>query len=66
MYSVTQGANIAQLLGLLLSIFGTPVDSQAIDGFLQVLGALIAIVGFIVSWVNRYSKGDITFGGARK
>ena len=64
-YSFSQGANLGQILGLLLTAFGTPVDNDAIDGFFQVLGAIIGVGSFCVAWVHRYNKGGVTFSGKR-
>lgn len=66
MYSVTQGANVGQMIGLILMMFGSPVDSEAIDGFIMVCGAIISAFSVVISYINRFSKGDLTFGGFRK
>jgi hypothetical protein len=65
MYSVTQAANLGQIIGLLLTIFGSPVDSQAVDGFVQVCGAILSILSFLIAWVHRYNKGGVALSGKR-
>lgn len=65
-FSTTQASNIASLAGaiaVLASIFGKNVDAEQLT---QVMGAVVVIVSAIVSFVNRYQKGDVTVFGARK
>jgi hypothetical protein len=65
-YSVTQASNIAQFLGVVFMLFGTPVDSTELDAFAKVLGLLLSLGAPIVSYINRYRKGDVTTLGRRK
>jgi len=65
-FSTTQASNLASLAGavaVLASIFGKNVDA---DQLTQVMGAVVVIVSAVVSFVNRYKKGDLTVLGSRK
>lgn len=65
-YSVTQASNITVVVGLIVLILNHFHVNIGSDEISAVIGAAISIVGVIVSWVNRYKKGDLTAGGFRK
>lgn len=65
-YSTTQASNITVVVGLIVLILNHFHVNIGSDEISAVIGAGIAIVGVIVSWVNRYKKGDLTAGGFRK
>lgn len=63
MFSVQQTANYAKLLGLCIAMLGYEVSEEALISFVGVLMTLGAIV---VSFYDRYTKGDVTVLGKRK
>lgn len=67
-YSVTQGANYAQLaacIGIVVRIWSDPSSISAEEW--QMLGlAIVGGIAAIVSAINRHAKGDITAGGFKK
>ncbi|MGA9769045.1 MAG: hypothetical protein WBV94_08395 [Blastocatellia bacterium] len=64
--SVTQASNLISFVGvvvLVLNHFKINITQDEVQAF---LGAAITLVGIIVSFVNRYKKGDITLSGIKK
>lgn len=70
-FSVTQATNISAFAGALLVVInfisgikaGNVIDQASLEA---VIGALIVLGATAVSFVNRYSKGDVTPVGTRK
>ncbi len=65
-YSVTQAANIGAFVGmimLLLNYFKINITQEEVQ---TLLGAAITLGSIIVSFINRYRKGDIKLSGVKK
>lgn len=65
-YSTTQSTNIASIVGvivLILNHFKINIGSEEITA---VIGGTLAVVGVLMNWYHRYSKGDLTLGGFKK
>jgi hypothetical protein len=65
-YSVTQAANIGAFIGvivLLLNYFKINITQEEVQ---TILGAAITIGSIIISFINRWRKGDIKFSGVKK
>ncbi len=65
-YSLTQGGNLAVILGmvmLVLKYFNINIAEEEIQ---ILIGGILAVAGVVVSWVGRFRKGDLTIGGFRK
>lgn len=65
MYSVTQGSNIAIFAGVIVMILSHFNVTIASDDIVTVLSAVVAIIGVVTSFINRYKKGDVTALGAK-
>lgn len=64
--SITQSTNwlaMAGLVVILLKLFGVEVVEADVQ---TVIGALVAIIGVVMNYINRYSKGDVTALGKLK
>lgn len=68
MFSLTQGGNVGQFIGMLLMLTGMSKEEAAAGAMtLQAaFGILVYVGGFIASWIGRWRKGDISFFGWRK
>lgn len=64
--SVTQFSNIGAFIGLLMLVLNHFKINITQDEVQAVLGAAITLGSLIVSFVNRYKKGDITLSGIKK
>jgi len=64
--SVTQFSNIGAFIGLVMLVLNHFKINITQDEVQAVLGAVITLGSLIVSFVNRYKKGDITLGGIKK
>jgi hypothetical protein len=70
-FSTTQATNITAFSGAIIVVInfianlksGLPLDQAGLETF---IGASIVIVSTIISFANRYNKGDITPVGTRK
>lgn len=70
-FSITQATNISAFSGAILVVInfiagikaGNALDQAGLE---SLIGALIVVVATIVSFVNRYKKGDVTPVGTRK
>ena len=68
MFSLTQGGNVGQFIGMVLMLTGMGKE-EAEAGAITLMGAfgiLVYVGGFIASWIGRFRKGDITLAGFRK
>jgi hypothetical protein len=68
MFSLTQGGNVAQFIGMLLTLTGmSKEEAEAGAVTLQAaFGILVYVGGFLAAWIGRWRKGDITLAGFRK
>lgn len=64
-YSVTQGSNIAVFVGLIVLILNHFHVNIGSDDVSTIVGAIIAIIGVVTSYINRYKKGDVTALGTK-
>jgi hypothetical protein len=65
-YSVTQAANIGAFVGvivLLLNFFKINITQEEVQ---TLIGAAITIGSIIISFINRWRKGDIKLSGFKK
>jgi len=65
-YSLAQAGNVTALAGILVTIlnyYGYTILQTELEA---IIGAIVVIVGIIISWVGRYRKGDLTVAGFRK
>ncbi len=65
-YSKTQLENIVKVIGFVLMYTGHEVNNDAISGFITVLGAFIGLGATAISYIRRFLRGDVTFGGFKK
>jgi hypothetical protein len=65
-YSVTQAANIGAFIGVIMLILNFFKINITQDEVQALLGAAITIGSIIVSFINRYRKGDIRLSGFKK
>lgn len=62
-YSVTQGSNIAALVAV-LALLSTKLQwGMSADDITVIVAGVIAVVAIVVSFINRYKKGDINIAG---
>jgi len=64
--SVTQASNLTAFIGvlmLILSHFKVNVTQEEVQ---TVAGAVITLVSILISFINRYKKGDIKLSGVKK
>lgn len=64
--SVTQTTNLTAIIGVIVMILNHFNINIGTEELSAVIGAGITIVSIVVSWVNRYKKGDISVAGVRK
>jgi hypothetical protein len=64
--SVTQASNIGAFIGVLMLVLEHFKVNITQDEVQVVLGAIITLSSLIVSFVNRYKKGDIKLSGVKK
>lgn len=69
-YSTTQATNLVSfgaVVTIIIRIFSTHSIADVTDAEWQMLGAaaVIALTN-IISWIDRYKKGDLTVAGFRK
>jgi hypothetical protein len=64
MYSVTQGSNIAAFIAVLVLLSQKFNLGVSADDITIIVSGLVALVAVIISFVNRYKKGDVTIAGA--
>ena len=65
-FSVTQASNLASIAAILVIVlkgFGIALEAEQVTTFLSVA---ILIVAPIVSYINRWRKGDVTALGFRR
>ena len=62
-YSTEQAANIAVVLGLILSYFKINIGNEEIT---QIFTAILVVGGIVYSWIKRYKRGDLKLSGFRK
>ena len=62
-FSTEQAANIAALIGFVLSVLKINIGSEEIG---QAVGAVLVLGGLVYSWVKRYQRGDLRLSGFRK
>lgn len=66
-YSVQQITRIMQLVSLVLVVCGfNPLDQESMSALVIVSGILLEGIAFVIGWIDRYKKGDITLAGMRK
>ena len=69
-YSTTQATNLVSfgaVITIVIRIFTTHSVSDVTEAEWQMLGAAIIIgITNVVSWIDRFKKGDVTVLGARK
>jgi hypothetical protein len=65
-FSITQATNLTALAGAIVVIarlFNHEFDQSQIEAL---LGAIAVIIATVISFINRYKKGDVTLAGTRK
>lgn len=62
-FSVQQTTKLVQLLAMIGTLVGIEVDQEVAA---TIIGGLVALTAFIIGFVDRYKKGDITWYGKRK
>lgn len=65
-YSLTQGGNILQIVAFATFILNQMGYDITQDHLSTIVMGVIGIVGFLLSWVGRYRKGDLNILGFRK
>lgn len=68
MFSLTQGGNVGQFIGMVLVLTGMSQE-EAVAGAVTLqagFGILVYVGSFIAAWIGRFRKGDITLAGFRK
>lgn len=65
-YSVTQGGNLAVIIGMIMLVLKYFNINIAQEELQTLAGGILAILGVLVAWYGRYRKGDLTVGGFRK
>ena len=65
-FSLTQASNYAIALSSVLAIFGHTVAPEALVTTFQTLMQLVALLGAVVSFINRARVGDLHLGGSRR
>lgn len=61
-YSLTQGGNLAALVGLInivLKYFNISIASDEVS-------TILIGIGIVISWIGRYRQGDLKLSGFRK
>lgn len=66
MFSLTQAGNYAAFAGLLVIVLGRFGIVLSNEQAVFLIGAVVTVVGQIVSFYGRYRQGDLTLGGFRK
>lgn len=66
MYSLTQGGNLAVILGLVMLILKYYHINIAQEEVQNLLGFVLGAIGVLVSWYGRYRKGDLKLSGFRQ
>lgn len=65
-FSITQTTNFVALAGAIVVIaklFKVELDQPQIEAL---LGAVAVIIATVISFVNRYKKGDVTLAGVKR
>ena len=65
MISTTQKTNLLSLAGAIAVILGYFDIKIEVNDLAMVMGAVATILGIVLNYWHRYSKGDITFLGIR-
>ena len=65
-FSTTQASNIGVFVGVLVIILKYFKINIASEELQTIIGAAITVVSGIISFINRYKKGDLTVVGMRK
>lgn len=65
-YSLTQGGNLASIIGLIMLVLNLFKINIAQDEVEKVISAVIILVGVITSWIGRYRHGDLKLSGFKK
>ena len=63
MYSVTQGSNIVVFIAVLTLLAKKLNWDLTEEDITTIIAAAVALITIIVSYVNRYKKGNITLAG---
>lgn len=61
-FSVQQVTKVVQLLAMVGTLIGVEVDQELAT---SLIGGGVALVAFVVGYIDRYAKGDITWYGKR-
>lgn len=65
-FSITQATNFVALAGAIVVIaklFKVDLDQSQIEAL---LGAGAVIIATVISFINRYKKGDVTLTGVKR
>jgi len=65
-FSITQATNFVALAGAIVVIaklFKVELDQSQIEAL---LGASAVIIATVISFINRYKKGDVTLAGVKR
>lgn len=65
-FSITQATNFVALAGAIVVIaklFKVDLDQSQIEAL---LGASAVIIATVISFINRYKKGDVTLAGVKR
>lgn len=65
-FSITQATNFVALAGAIVVIaklFKVDLDPSQIEAL---LGASAVIIATVISFINRYKKGDVTLAGVKR
>jgi len=65
-YSVTQGSNLAAIIGVIMLLLNLAKVNVSQDEIQTLIGGILAVAGIVISFINRYKKGDLKLSGVRK